>query len=814
MNNRLRSNSVSFGLAPLAVPALITAVGLCRVVVAQTSLPASATPAQPPLAAAAPGAVEPNAEARTLPFNFLIIALDEINEASLQASVESPPAVVPPLPSARMPGPASVAPPAPSAPSPASRSQAGPIAPPPSAQPAPPRTQPRTQPGNPVPPAITPAITPAGARFPIVIYASAKKSREDKDAELFRVEPDTGGSRPLMKKATPAPTAPGVPAAAVPTAPLSPVAPAAPGGLAERTPGRAQSAAASLRRVLLRVGFQDVLNTTPEGAAVTRAVNSRRLTQRVIDNLRTSTTRLIAASQGAATPAASGGSTSAPRADVARHLALTTQSAARIGQALGYRGVVVLAVIPRTSPAAPMVAVPVLPELVEPVTAPAGQPAGNKDGNKTEGGQPDSNKTTPDAPLAPQPTITATYALVIVDALAETAEPLVFDESGVDDLGVHQAAAATSAAVVAQIAKRWPPRGETDRAQLATKHLTAARALITQGDAAAAQDALNQVLALDPTRTEAHTLLGDLLQATDPAGAAVEYRYLVDIKPQDGEAWAKLAIAYALSSPPDLPRSLEAGRKALALRYDSAGLRQALATVQWGRAEIFRKHERVESAEEAERDAKAHLNRAIELAPADDPTVLRLISRQLVEQGRYREAVEALDRISRQYPNDIPIQKQYAEALVELGGRSEDAFVAWSRVWKMTGETLVPLDYPFYFQLADGFDRRLAGIGKTAALLTTGVANRAVSKESAVLQLTRLAEDVETAESAIKIIQPPDQVGSLAHSSRVYAADLMRQAVGAHQLYLETDQDIYRVRAIELSRQSILSLNAIRTAPR
>ncbi|MDQ3813498.1 MAG: tetratricopeptide repeat protein, partial [Armatimonadota bacterium] len=414
-------------------------------------------------------------------------------------------------------------------------------------------------------------------------------------------------------------------------------------------------------------------------------------------------------------------------------------------------------------------------------------------------------------PAAPQPTTTAQYALLIVDSLTEAATPLVFESSGRDELAAHEAAATIGAAAVQRNAQSWPDRSVTDRAQLAAKYLADARASIAQGDMETAQDQLNQVLSLDPTRSEARALLGDILQSTDPVGAAAEFRRMVDLKPLDGETWAKLAIAYALSTPPDLPRAVDAGNRALKLQYDSAALRQALATVQWGRAEIFRQHDRIESAEEAEREAKDHLNRAMELAPTDDPIVLRLISKQLVTQGRYREAVESLDRIARQYPNDVEIQKQYATALSSLGGRNEEAFVAWARVWKLSGERLIPLDLEMYMQLMDGFDRRLANIGKTAAQLTTGVANRAVSKEQAVLQMSRLAEDIETAEAAIKIVQPPDQIGSLVHSSRIYAADLIHQAVGAHQLYLETDQNIYRVRATESHRQAILSLNAART---
>jgi tetratricopeptide (TPR) repeat protein len=237
-----------------------------------------------------------------------------------------------------------------------------------------------------------------------------------------------------------------------------------------------------------------------------------------------------------------------------------------------------------------------------------------------------------------------------------------------------------------------------------------------------------------------------------------------------------------------------------------------MATAQLGRADLFRRANRINSAEEAEADAQLHLNRALQLAP-EDPAVTRLITRQLVSQGRYREAARALDRIAIQYPNDPEIQTQYATVLLQLGGRDEDAFVAWARVWRLTGQQAVPLDAPRYRRLVEGFDVRAANLGKSAAQLTSAVAANQMPREAALLQLMRYKEDIVAADSAIKVMQPPASVtGGAIHASRIFASDLILQSIAAQQDYLETGQEIYRMRGNELYRTAIMNLNAARAA--
>jgi tetratricopeptide (TPR) repeat protein len=343
------------------------------------------------------------------------------------------------------------------------------------------------------------------------------------------------------------------------------------------------------------------------------------------------------------------------------------------------------------------------------------------------------------------------------------------------------------------------------------KSMAEARAALAQGDRAEAQDALNQVVALDSRRTEAYMLLGDVLQPNDPAAAAIAYRRATAIDATDGVAWEKLAVSFTLGPKPDWPLALQAARSALAVKYDSAALRIAMATAQFGRAALFRSAGRIDSAEDAETEARRHLDIALQLEP-DEPQAARLLANQLVAQGRYRDAVRALDKLVPMYPNDLELQTQYAVALSGVGGRDEDAFVAWARIWKLNAKRQVPLKADQYRRVMEGFDLRVANIGKQVAQLINSVATGALPRETAWLQLSRYKEDMAAADAAIKIIQPPVEGRAiLTHSARTHAADLMSQALEAHQIYLETGQDIYRVRANELHRNCIIQLNVART---
>ncbi|MBW3636756.1 MAG: tetratricopeptide repeat protein [Armatimonadetes bacterium] len=433
--------------------------------------------------------------------------------------------------------------------------------------------------------------------------------------------------------------------------------------------------------------------------------------------------------------------------------------ASRVGQALGYRAVVALHVAPAT-------------------------PA---DG--------------------PQNTA---FSLLLADSERETAQPHLFNATGDDDAARRDNGAQMAAALLDTSLRAWPPSGGVDRAALATRHLEAARAARAAGNVPEAQDELTQAIALDPQRAESYILLGDLLSVSDVAGAALAYRRAVELNARDGETWAKIAIAATTGALPDWPRALDAGRKAIETSYDSVPLRVAMATAQFGRAELFRKANRVEPAEDAEIDARKHLDRALELAP-DDPAVVRLLARGLVASRRFSEAAQILDRIAPRYPNDLEIQRQYATALTALTGREEDAFAAYARTWNLSGQKSFEVNGLGYRTLAQGFDARVDNLGKLARQITNAVATGALPREDALLQLAKLKEEMSLAQNAIAVLRAPNSIAPESAAARVFAADLMDQALEQQQIYLETGQEIARTRGYELNRQAILRLNAART---
>jgi tetratricopeptide (TPR) repeat protein len=228
---------------------------------------------------------------------------------------------------------------------------------------------------------------------------------------------------------------------------------------------------------------------------------------------------------------------------------------------------------------------------------------------------------------------------------------------------------------------------------------------------------------------------------------------------------------------------------------------------------LFRRAERTRQTEEAEADARRHIERALELAPGD-PTAVSVLVKNLIENRRFDEALQTLDRVAPRFPRDVQLQTLYALALGSRvdSGREEDAFVAYSRVWKLSGQVGVDVSETDYRRLAQGFDLRVANLGKSASQLANGVANGAVTPTSALLQLTRLKEDMSAAEAAINIIRPPASVNPEAVNGRIFAADLMNQALEAYQTYLDVGgQEIYRSRGLDLHRQSIARINAART---
>jgi tetratricopeptide (TPR) repeat protein len=601
--------------------------------------------------------------------------------------------------------------------------------------------------------------------YSVFTRALAQKKPQDDD---FRPEPDVRATFPRKPRNGAAPTvAPDIPVAP-PVTPL-PVEPPAvvPGGGVRLSDvpdviGPAAASAPALRRALVRSGYFDVLSAAPDSAAIRRAINERRLSQRALDRVQDALQILATSTVAPANADANPDAAVQNQIRVQSAQAQGVTAASQIGQALGYRSVVLLAVWPNAA---------------------------------TDAGK-----------------VSSTYAMLMVDAYRETGEFLAYDESGADALGASEAAASTGAALLDKKMDMWPPVSAADLAVRAADYLQRARTYVAQQDIAAATEALNQSLALDPSQRDAQVLLGDILQSTDPLGAAAAYRRALDSgAAQPGQTWEKIASAYAAAK--DWPRTLDAGRRALALQWDTATLRMAMATAQFGRSDLFRKADRPDSADEAEADARRHLDRARELSP-DDPKITRLLAMQLVSQGRVREAAESLDKLMAvtEQP-DLDLLTLYATVLTDRGGRDVEAFQAWARVWRQSGVSVAPMNAIRYRHIAEGFDQYVSDTAKQAMQLTTGVANGTLPRESALLQLQKLADDAKAAEAAIKVLQPPaGNLNEANQASRLFAATTITQAVNAHRVYVETGDDIYRSRATELHRQAIMQLNIARGA--
>jgi tetratricopeptide (TPR) repeat protein len=530
-----------------------------------------------------------------------------------------------------------------------------------------------------------------------------------------------------------------------------------------RAPGRAQTMAAPLRRALAGAGFRDVLSTPLDGPSVLRSMNSGRLSIRVADTLRFATGQMLdAAKAGAgrfsAQPGVIEDAPPAPALAQARQAAIA--SATRIGLTMGYRAVLVLAVA--------------------------------SDAEKTG----------------------AVYSLLLVDAPRETGEAFLLHQAGTNEIAVDQNAANSAAQNLASQLRTWPAFSNSDRAAQVEKHMASARAALQKGDLPTAQDQLNLVVAFDASNSEAYVLLGDALQGSDPPAAAKAYQRAAEINTKSGEVWAKIAMTHTMSSPPDWVRTLQSASRALQLGYDSANLRTAMAAAEFGRAELFRRSGRVDQAEDTELVARQHLDRARELAP-DNPevsaSVSRLMAKYLLEQKRYKEAVQSLELLAIQYPNDLQTQTMYARALEGYGKRDEDTFLAWSKVWRIGGESEVPLEAGRYAVIADGFDQRAVNILKNIFQMTYGVSTGAILRETALLQTDRAKNDLQAAITALQLMRPPaGRTTSEAHVNRLFAADLMSQALEYYSIYLETGNDLNRTRAVDMHRQAIESLNLAR----
>lgn len=439
-----------------------------------------------------------------------------------------------------------------------------------------------------------------------------------------------------------------------------------------------------------------------------------------------------------------------------------SQAASRIGQALGYRAVLALAVVPQN------------------VSTAANAGARRE----------------------------ATYVLGLVDALRQVSAPLSFDEGGADAVQMHEAAALAASAFASKELQAWSAVSAGERAQMIQKHLQQARAALDANKTEEARAAAQQALALDSTLVEAHLLLGDATKKSDPTGAAAAYQLALGKNAAgDGEVWARIAVARAEGR--NWPGALEAARKALELRYDSAALRQAMALAQFGRAELFREAGRMDSADSAEAEARDHIDRARALAP-DDPATTRVLASYLVSQRQFRAALQSLDAMASRYPDDVEVQTMYATALTERGGRDADAFAAWARVWQINNTETAPLSARYYRRISEGFDEYVSELAKEAAQLTSGVSAGTVPREEGLLRIQRMNNDMQRAEAAIKMMQPSSRSADAAHARRVFAADLLGQALDQHRVFVETGDEIYRGRATDLHRQAIIQLNSAR----
>jgi hypothetical protein len=79
---------------------------------------------------------------------------------------------------------------------------------------------------------------------------------------------------------------------------------------------------------------------------------------------------------------------------------------------------------------------------------------------------------------------------------------------------------------------------------------------------------------------------------------------------------------------------------------------------------------------------------------------------------------------------------------------------------------------------------------------------------------------MQEAEDSIQIMRPPPPGSGLAgydyeaiHAARVFAADLIHQAITACGVFAETGDEVRRNRGYEMHRQAINQLNAARLGP-
>ena len=507
--------------------------------------------------------------------------------------------------------------------------------------------------------------------------------------------------------------------------------------------GRGFLAALALRRALAAQGYINVETAAPESNVIARALGDKRLSSTTLTSLRSALRDL------AATPTLA----EAERVQATNKATqIANDAASALGQATGYRAVV-----------------------------------GVYMGALSQGKAP--------------------FAVVLSDSARESGEPLVWSEIAASEDAARENGALTGAASLDKSLRQWPLVPPVLTKDLAQAHFERARAASAANNLLLAEEEVLRTTTLDPSRADAYTLLGDLLAPTDLVAATAAYRKATLVNQKDGQTFGKMAVALINSPRPDFPRVLEAGKQAIAGGADTPEVRVAMARAQFGRAELFRRADRLERAEDAEAEAQTHLDRALQLAP-NSPEALTLMARALITSGRTLEGVQVLDRVAPLLPKDIDLQFQYANALLSVGNRRKDAFVAFSRVWKARGQALAGVDDSSAQLLAQGFDEYIFALGKSARQLSDGVAGGSIAREAAFLQLARLKADMSDAADAIALLRP----GAGASVARNFAAQLMNQSLEAQQTFLDTGQPLYRTRAAELFRQAVAQLNAARLA--
>ncbi|MEO6906380.1 MAG: hypothetical protein ABI210_00685 [Abditibacteriaceae bacterium] len=524
--------------------------------------------------------------------------------------------------------------------------------------------------------------------------------------------------------------------------------------VSDRPPGQAQMIAAPLRRILVGAGSTDVLNTAMDGPSMVRAINSARLSPRVIATAR-GVLRHIEQEilQSPGTPV-----------EIPASLQQDAITAfARIGQAMGYRVVVAVAAPPSVPPGSPRA------------------------------------------------------LLLMVDCEQETGQIIPISVPGQTNNAqdTDNVAAAAGALLLPRLSV-LPPSSSATKTALAAKYLQAAKDAAAKDDLPAAQDYINQVVGLQPNNADAFVTLGDLLQKAAPQAATTAYSRALDITPTNGPLWSKLAFTYTMGDKPDWPSALDAAQHALDAGYDSAMLRTVMASAQFGRAAIFTKAGRSDDADIANRLAKDYLARATRLAPQDSSAnadVSKLMAQNLISNGQFNEAASALDLAARQYPDDVDLQKLYAIALSGADNRKEDAFVAWANVWGLRGDDAVQLDADRYKSLADGFDKHIFNLAKAASMLTSSAANGTIPASSALSQVQRYATQIKSAMDALHAMRPPaGRLSTEVQVQRLIAGDLFSQAVQSYVLYLQNGDQNVLANGGQLHFKAIDALNNARKA--